>query len=127
MENKISNQLDSQQDHSINNKLIVYRDKYITINNDELTINCYYFPLPLKKTIKIKRIKKIDLINLNTFTGKLKVWGMNYKMHWFHLDANRVFKSQCILLDLGTCIKPAITPDNILQVYEILCEKLVKS
>ena len=126
MENNNLNKLDTKQDNVSGNELIIYQDKYLTITNKDITINSYYMWYPMKKKIKFSMIKRIELINLTLLTGKYKFWGLSYLMYWFHMDSNRYMKKECIVLDLGTCIKPAITPNNILQVYEILIDKLDK-
>ena len=63
---------------------------------------------------------------MNSFSGKLKIWGMNYKLWWFHADTGRMFKDQCLVIDLGSIVKPAITPDDIKQVFDILSDKIKK-
>jgi hypothetical protein len=42
------------------------------------------------------------------------------------MDINRHSKKEGIILDLGRRIKPAITPNNVIPVYEILLDRLEK-
>ncbi len=126
MENNNLNKLDSKPDNPSGNDLIIYQDKFLTITNDDITINSYYMWYPMKKKINFSKIKRIELINLTLFTGRFKFWGLTYLMYWYHMDSTRYFKTECIVLDLGTCIKPALTPKNVIQVFEILVEKIEK-
>jgi hypothetical protein len=127
MENKKIKDLETSSNISKEEKMILYEDKYIVITNEFITIKAYYFPFAISKTIPFSKIKRIDISEINSLTGKLKIWGMNYKMFWFHFDATRMFKNQCIVLDTGACIKPAITPDNMIQVFGILNDKIIKN
>ena len=106
--------------------IIIYKDNYITINSREIIIKNYFFPFANSKTILIDDIRKIELFNLDILSGKLRFWGLNYKCFWFHLDPLRIYKDKCLVIDLGTCLKPAITPENIDHVYEILTIKVNK-
>ena len=103
---------------------VLHEDKHVIITNNEIIIKCYYFPFAGEKKISFKQIKKIELINIGSLTGKLKVWGMNYKLLWFHFDAGRLFKNHGIVIDIGKYIKPAITPEDINKVFHILQGKI---
>ena len=99
---------------------ILYKDKHVTIYRGHIIIHCYYFPIATSKIILFEDIKKFSIQEMTTFNGKYRLWGLNIQCLWFHLDALRFQKSKCIILDLGTCIKPAITPENVEIVYSIL-------
>jgi hypothetical protein len=126
MDNNNSNKLDSSQGDANVHKLIIYQDKFITITHDEITINYYYLWYPMSKKINFSTVKNVDLINLTLFSGRFKFWGINHLMYWYHMDINRHSKKEGIILDLGRRIKPAITPNNVIQVYEILLDRLEK-
>jgi len=99
---------------------ILYKDRYVSITREQIVIYSYYFPTATSKKIDLNDIKRIIIQEITTFTGKYKLWGMNYQCLWFPLDATRYMKDKCLILDLGSCINPAITPDNVETVYNIL-------
>lgn len=103
-----------------------YSDEYITITNNELIINKYYFPTLKRKTIFLNKIKNVKIEKLGTFTGKYRFMGLNLNLYWLHLDKSRPFKDKVIVIDDGSYIKPAITPSNIEQVYQLLIDLIKK-
>lgn len=98
----------------------LYEDKYMTITNYDITLNCYYFPFCQKKVIPIKEIKDVELFDLKFGTGKYRVWGGTINWLWYPLDWRRIFKDKAIKLDLGKKIVPAISPETPEKAYNII-------
>ena len=104
----------------------LYDDSYITITNINLIIKRTTFPLLNKEIIPLSTIKKIEMDDLNFWTGKYRLWGLNFSLCWFHLDQDRCFKDKYIILTRNSIIKIALTPKDINLVYELLKEHLKK-
>jgi hypothetical protein len=106
---------------------ILYSDDHITLTNKSLSINNYYYPLNKVKQIPIEKIKKITLQKLGTFTGKNKFYGLSLNGLWFHFDRKRPLKENTVIIDNGSLIKTAITPNDINKVYNILKQLIKKN
>lgn len=111
---------DIDDDNDFNLVVERYSDEHITITNNEIIINKYYFPFSKKKVIKLNKIKRVEKIKLELMNGKYKFSGLSFNLWWFHMDRKRPTKDYCIIIHDGSVIKPAITPNNIDQVYDIL-------
>eukprot|EP00768_Dysnectes_brevis_P006107 gnl/Dysnectes_brevis/468_a521_6744.p1 GENE.gnl/Dysnectes_brevis/468_a521_6744~~gnl/Dysnectes_brevis/468_a521_6744.p1 ORF type:complete len:151 (+),score=18.44 gnl/Dysnectes_brevis/468_a521_6744:90-542(+) len=59
----------------------IYKDKYITLHQDKLVINKYYFPFG-KKTIAIASAQIFNGTDVLTFL-QLKTWGMSMSPIWW--------------------------------------------
>lgn len=77
----------------------------------------------MSKDINIKDIKEVRLKNADGWV-KYRWWGFSLKHWWryFPLDVSRHKKDKFIEMDLGKLVIPALTPDDIEKVYEILQE-----
>jgi hypothetical protein len=101
---------------------VLYEDNYIVCDDDAITIHWYYFPIGSKRLSYID-IRSVQEENLGFWTGAGRIWGMGLSPEWFHLDPNRPSKTRCIVIDEGSWVKSAITPDDHDRVLRILREK----
>ena len=68
---------------------IVYADKLITITNDHIIFNRYYFPLRKPKVVKIENIKSISVKKPTIWNGKWRLHGTGNFEVWFPEDYRR--------------------------------------
>jgi hypothetical protein len=101
-------------------KQILYDDGLIELDSDGLTIRQYYFPLGTSKRIPYAQIKDVQERHMGLLTGKGRLWGSGDLRHWASLDLHRAQKEKALILDLGTWIKPVITPDDPDRVLALL-------
>lgn len=104
---------------------MLYEDTQIIINNNNIEIKRYYFPIGTSKLIKFSEIKNIEEIDLNLLNGTGRLWGMSFAPYWYNWDNNRFWRKKAIVINLGKNINPAITPDNHNEVLKILKSKII--
>lgn len=100
-----------------------YEDDHLSIDNSGITIQNYYFPLSTRKVIPWEQLKSARSFELTFWTGKYRIWGMGTAPWWFNCDSDRPSKTIGFVLDTGSIIKPAITPDDPVRVREILSQR----
>ena len=104
-----------------NDELSSYKDECIEVSLNGLIINKYYFPLFTSKTIPIEKIKNINIIELNAFNGKYKLFGLTLNFNYFHYDPKRSNKTIGLLIEEEDNIFTiAITPDDPKKCYNVL-------
>lgn len=99
---------------------VLYEDKQITLYQEMIVINKYYFPLATSKTILIDEIDRLTLQNAE---GVQHYWGfcMKYLNNWFPFDCERKNKKNFIQFKLkNQRIRPSITPDDPDKVFWIM-------
>ena len=102
-------------------ELSSYKDEYIDLNFNGLTINKYYIPFLTSKFIPINKIKNIQLFELSTFNGKYRLMGMSWPLVYFHFDSKRANKTHSIIIEEeDNLIKIAITPNNPSKCFKVL-------
>lgn len=90
---------------------IHYRDTYLTLDDDGITIRAYYFPFGDKR-ILYSDIDRVEHHKMTFFTGKTRIWGGNHR-YWLHLDPKRPFKDRAWILHLSSSsVHPVLTPDD---------------
>ena len=94
-----NNNFNENDSNAREEKLTSYKDCYIDLSVEELKIYYYYFPFLQTKTIPISKIKNIKLIELNALNGKFKVFGLDFKCIYYHLDIKRPIKKYAITLE----------------------------
>ena len=73
------------------------------------------------KTIPLSKIKNINLIELNCSNGKYKLWGLDLKFIYYHLDKNRSKKSYAIIIEEeGNFLTIGITPEEPKKCFKVL-------
>lgn len=101
----------------------MYKDNLLLIDDAGITIRDYYFPSSSQKVIPWKYLKSAHRFDLTIWNGKFRIWGMGLRPHWFNCDSQRPRKTVGFVLDTGSLIKPAITPDDPEKVREILSQR----
>ncbi len=102
---------------------MLYRDRWIECTSEALIIHWYYFPFGTK-TIPYGRIRGVEEIRMGALTGKGRIWGSGDFKHWWHLDPARPHKERALILDVGSAVLPAITPEDTDQVRAIIQSRL---
>jgi hypothetical protein len=102
---------------------IHYKDRYLTCDEDGLTIRRYYFPNGDRR-ILYSEIRAIRPLEMKLLSGRLRIWGTGDLTHWFHLDTNRPFKHRALEIDLGCKVKPVVTPDDPDALERLLRERV---
>jgi hypothetical protein len=118
--------MDPQGTRGTVSRTTLYEDKYITCDDDAITVRQYYFPLGTKR-IRYDEIRWFDQRRIGMMTGRYRIWGAGDPRYWFHLDATRPKKSKAIVIDKGDWVKAVITPDDPDAVLHILEEKIRKA
>ena len=104
-------------------KQVLYDDGLVKLDLDGLTIRRYYFPLGMSKRIPYARIKGVQELHMGALTGKGRLWGSSDLRHWFPLDLRRPQKEKALLLEVGTWVRPVITPEDPERVLALLQER----
>ena len=89
----------------------LYADATVTVDADGVTIDRYFFPLGRAKRISFDEIVAVD-VRPAGFMAKWRLWGSHDFVSWMPLDMGRPRKRQLVEFDLGTRVKPAVTPDD---------------
>lgn len=100
----------------------VYKDENILIDEQGIEISNYYFPLGKSKFIPWQMIKSVKVQPLTMLNGKYRVWGMGLKPYWFNSDW-RAEKNFMFVIDSGSFIKSAITPDDFDSAKKVIAGK----
>ena len=108
-------------------KHILYDDGLVQLNSDGLIIRRYHFPLGTSKHIPYAQIKGVQPWSMGLWTGKGRLWGSGDLRHWFPLDLRRPWKEKALILDIGTWVRPVITPDDPDQVLALLQEQISRT
>lgn len=98
----------------------LYHDRWITCTDDAIVIRWYYLWGP--KRIPYAAIRSAKRVDLGTFRGNLRLWGTANPRYWASLDPARPGKSAALILDVGTSVRPFITPDDVQAVENVLIE-----
>ena len=111
-------------ENDINKKeddLSSYKDQYVDLSSKGLKIDNYYFPFLQAKNIPISKISNINLIELNHLNGKSKVFGLDIKFVYYHLDWKRPKKTHAITLkEEGNFLTIGITPEDPQKCFNVL-------
>jgi hypothetical protein len=105
-------------------KQMLYDDGLIKLDSEGLTIRYYYFPFGTSKRIPYTQIKSVQMRTMGLLTGKGRTWGSGDLRHWLSLDVHRLQKEKAIILDVGTWVRPVITPDDPDRVLALLQERI---
>lgn len=102
----------------------LYEDAGLTLDEDGITINRYYFPLANAKRVAYSDIQGIKSEKMGWNSGKGRIWGAGDPRYWFPLDVRRGRKSTLLVLDVGKRVRPCIAPEDPAKVIEILKAKV---
>lgn len=98
----------------------LYEDPGLTLDDDGITINRYYFPFATSKRIAYDDIVGIKAQSMSWATGKGRFWGATDPRYWFPLDIHRGRKSTLLILDVGRRVRACVTPEDPAKVIEVL-------
>jgi hypothetical protein len=98
----------------------LYQDARLTLDEDGITIQRYYFPWAGSKRIAYSKIQGIKAQPMGRPSGKGRFWGASDPRYWFPLDFQRGSKSTLLILHVGRGVRPCITPENPERVIELL-------
>ncbi|APE15882.1 hypothetical protein BOH72_12280 [Mycobacterium sp. WY10] len=90
----------------------IYRDSFIVLDGDGITLLKYYFPFATPKRIAYNDIRNVLVEDMNWLTGKGRFWGASLPYTWMPMDWGRMKKDKVIVLDVGSRVKPCVTPDD---------------
>lgn len=91
---------------------MAYDDGRIACTEDALVIRSYYFPAGAKR-IAYDKIQGVRRRQLNTMSGRYRLWGSGDFLHWYNYDPGRRKKTVALDVHLtGRQVIPVITPDN---------------
>ncbi|BBZ10257.1 hypothetical protein [Mycobacterium branderi] len=98
----------------------LYDDGGLRLDEDGVTIRRYYFPWAGPKRFGYNAIRHVEVRPLNWLSGKGRGWGTAHPGYWFPLDMRRHGKSTLLIFDLGSRVKPCVTPDEPDHVMQLL-------
>uniref|UniRef100_A0AC34RD42 Uncharacterized protein n=1 Tax=Panagrolaimus sp. JU765 TaxID=591449 RepID=A0AC34RD42_9BILA len=102
----------------------LYKDKFVTLHEDELVIKTYYFPVGTNVTIKTKDIVGVyyDEQKFMKDCGKIKGWGMSLNPVWWACDLKRGISSKNfnVVVDTGEWTKKGFSVVDIADFLEAL-------
>lgn len=90
----------------------LYEDAGLTLDEDGITIRRYYFPFATSKHVAYRDIRGIKAKPIGWASGKGRFWGATDPRYWFPLDLQRGKKSTLLILDVGSWVRPCITPED---------------
>jgi hypothetical protein len=88
-----------------------YTDRWLTVDEHGVAIRAYYFPWGSKR-IPLDAIESLERVDMTLSRGRGRIWGTANPRVWASLDPGRRKKKFGFVLDLGTFVKPFITPDD---------------
>ncbi|MGO8948612.1 MAG: hypothetical protein ACLQUY_13315 [Ktedonobacterales bacterium] len=109
-------------------KPVLYDDGLVQLDSSGLTIRRYYFPFGTSKHIPYAQIKGVHQWRMGgpgTFKGRL--WGSGDFQTWAPLDLRRPWKEKALILDIGTSVRPVITPNDPDRVLALLQEQTARA
>jgi hypothetical protein len=98
-----------------------YREEGIVCGDDVLEIRHYY--LWGSKKVPYHSIVGVQRVALAALKGRARIWGTANPGYWANLDTKRPSKKEGLVLDLGTRIKPFITPSELDHVETLVRER----
>ena len=102
--------------------MALYSDRWISCDDHAIVIRGYYFPWGSKR-IAYGKIRSAVLVPTASRSGKARIWGTANPTLWASLDPHRPFKEWALILDIGSRIRPFLTPDDIDAVAQIIHRK----
>jgi hypothetical protein len=88
-----------------------YDDGRVHCGATSVELRGYYVPWGSKK-IPYESIRDVLRVQTGALRGRARVWGTANPGLWANFDPQRPKKKVALILDLGTKVKPFITPDD---------------
>lgn len=98
-----------------------YQEPGVVCGDAALEIRHYY--LWGSKKVPYSSIRGVQRVALAVLRGRARIWGTANPGYWANLDTKRPSKKEGLVLDLGTRIKPFITPDDLDRVEAIIRDR----
>ena len=102
--------------------MALYRDRWISCDDQAITIRGYYFPWGTKR-IAYGKIRSAVVVPMTAGSGKARLWGTANPTLWASLDPQRPSKDRALVLDIGARVRPFLTPDDVDAVAAIIQRK----
>jgi hypothetical protein len=99
--------------------MALYSDRWISCDDHAITIRAYYFPWGSKR-IAYGEIRSAVVVPTSAVSGKARMWGTANPTLWASLDPQRRSKDRALILDIGSRIRPFLTPDDVDAVAQII-------
>jgi len=107
---------DEMQEHQHHGKhgTVLFFNEDVTVTDQEVAINWYYFPVASAKHIPYSDILRAELLKMADMDFlSTKTWGMGLSNIWWHCDFKRLSRVNVIMLTLKSqSIQVAITTDD---------------
>jgi hypothetical protein len=100
-----------------------YEDGGIRCDDRDLTIRRYY-PRGAKRIpySSIRGVERLPLTGLNK-VRRWRIWGSGDFVHWWNFDAERPKKKLALVIDIGSHVRPTITPDDPEAVENVIADR----
>ena len=103
---------------------MVYRDSLVSITQDEIIFEHYYFPTGRKKVVRFFDIERITVKKPTIWNGKWRLHGTGNFKTWFPKDNKRFKRDRIFFAKLkGRWVDIGFTVEDGGQVEEIFREK----
>jgi hypothetical protein len=103
---------------------MIYRDNLITITEDNIIFEHYYFPTDKKKVVRLSDIEQITVETPTIWNGKWRIHGTGSFKTWYPKDNKRPKRNKIFFASLKSqWIDIGFTVENAEQVEKILKEK----
>jgi hypothetical protein len=99
--------------------MTLYSDRWISCDEQAITVRAHYFPWGSKR-IAYGKIRSAVVVPIAVLSGKARIWGTANPTLWASLDPRRSAKSRALILDIGSRIRPFLTPDDVDAVAQII-------
>lgn len=91
----------------------------LRIDADSVTIRRYYFPIGRAKVIPRDQIRSVN-VRPTTWATRWRLWGSTNLRNWLPLELGRYRKQRLIEIDIGSRVRPTVTPDDPDRVARLL-------
>jgi hypothetical protein len=102
--------------------MALYSDRWITCDEQTITVRAYYFPWGDKR-IAYGKIRSAAIVPIGGGSGRARIWGTANPSLWASLDPQRPSKDRALILDVGARVRPFLTPDDVDVVADIIQRK----
>jgi len=102
----------------------LYDDGVLLLDRTGVTLRHYYFPWAGSKHIGWSAIRRVQARPMGWLTGKGRLWGTANPGYWLPLDTRRGRKTTLLVFDIGTRVKPCVSPNQPERVLELLREQV---
>jgi hypothetical protein len=103
---------------------MIYRDNLISMTENEIVFDHYYFPTGKKKVVQLVDIECVTVKPPTIWNGKWRIHGTGNFKTWFPLDLKRPKRDRIFFAKLkGQWIDIGFTVERADQVEKLLKEK----